>query len=267
MKTMTIIAATVYATALMAQDKAPELSEQEDEASANWRFTVGGFGRGNVRTKLKGTTADHERFWGADMDLQYNVWQNEDFNMWLGIGGTFSPNQDAYSNRGRSYSSEHQVSDDGYVTYDFDYSSRDRRSVDIGYGEFRLMAVPEWKINDKFLIGARMGVAFDWMRASCRRDSSWAWRSSVLIAIPGLPESVDTDSDSGRTSDHDAVTVFSTQAILGLQATYMFTDWLGIYAACDWRLGGDSTFMTDYGDKFSIDMSGWYAGTGIVVQF
>jgi len=33
------------------------------------------------------------------------------------------------------------------------------------------------------------------------------------------------------------VTKFASQAILGVQATYQFTDTFGLYAACDWRLG------------------------------
>ena len=39
------------------------------------------------------------------------------------------------------------------------------------------------------------------------------------------------------------------------------------YAACDWRLGDKTTFKTDYDDKFDVDMSGWYASAGVVVQF
>ena len=35
----------------------------------------------------------------------------------------------------------------------------------------------------------------------------------------------------------------------------------------DWRMGDDMTFKADYGDRFSVDMSGWYVGAGIVVQF
>ena len=266
MKTTTIIAATLCAYTVMGQETAPEMVEKDDNP-ASWRLTIGGFGRGNVRTKLKGATADHEQFWGADMDVAYNVWENENFNVWVGVGGTFCPSQDAYGRRGSTSRSEHQVSDDGFVTYDFNYNSRDNRSVDLGYGELRMMAVPEWKVTERFSLGTRLGVAFDWMRAKCRRSSSWAWNSRFDINIPGVMQTTDTDGDSGGGSDSDSVTEFAAQAIVGLQATYMFTDWIGLYANCDWRMGGDTTFRTDDGDKFSVDMSGWYVGAGVVVQF
>ena len=257
-------AAALCASAVFAEEA--ELAE-ETEATQSWRLTVGGFGRGNVRTKLKGATSDHEQLWGADMDLQYNVWQNEDVNIWFGIGGTFCPKQDAYSRDGRSSRTQHDVSDDGYVTYDFNYSSHDSRSVDLGYGEFRLMAVPEWKVTEHLALGARVGVAFDWMRAKCKRRSSWAWNSRFTTDIPGIVQEEDTDSDGGVDRDSDSVTEFAAQAILGLQATYLFTDNIGLYAACDWRLGDKTTFKTDYDDKFDVDLSGWYASAGVVVQF
>ena len=266
MKTTTMMAAVLCACAALAQETAPELVEKTD-SPANWRLTIGGFGRGNVRTKLKGATADHDQLWGADMDVQYNVWENDNINVWVGVGGTFCPNQDAYGSRGSGNSNTHTVSDDGFVTYDFNYNSRDRRSVELGYGELRMMAVPEWKVTERFSIGARVGVALDWMRAKCRRSSSWAWDSRFDINIPGLGATTDTDGDSGSSSDSDSVTEFAAQAIVGIQATYMFTDWIGLYANCDWRMGGDTTFKTDYGDRFSVDMSGWYAGAGVVVQF
>ena len=266
MKKLAVVMAALCAGALVAQEASSELVEKNDDAP-NWRLTVGGFGRGNVRTKLKGCTADHEQLWGADLDIQYSVWENDRFNIWLGIGGTFCPSQDAYGRRGSSRKGEHQVSDDGFVTYDFDYSSRDRRSVDLGYGEFRLMAAPEWKVSGGFSLGARLGVAFDWMRAKCKRGSTWTWRSSFVTDIPGVGAETDNDADAGYDRDSDSVTEFAVQAILGVQATYLFTDCFGVYAACDWRLGGDTTFKTDYGDKFDVDMSGWYASAGLVFQF
>ena len=267
MKKATMIAAAICAGALFAQETAPAELVEGSEGLGNFRIMAGGFGRGNMRTKLKGTTADHEQLWGADMDFQYRAWQRGDFGVWLGVGGTFCPSQDAYGRRGKSRKGEHQVSDDGFVTYDFGYSSNDRRSVDLGYGELRLVAVPEWNALEHLSIGARIGVAFDWMRAKCRRDSLWMWNSSFSTDIPGIPATVDTDSDSGRTGESDSETVFAAQAILGLQATYQFADNIGLYAACDWRLGGDSTFKTNYGDKYDIDMSGWCASVGVVFRF
>ena len=267
MKKLTMaMAATLCAYAVTAQEE-PQGFVEADGGPQTWRLTIGSFGRGNVRTKMKGTTADHERVWGADVDLQYCVWREEKFDLWMGVGGTFCPSQDAYGGRGRTRRGEHQVSEDGFVTYDFNYDGRDRRSVDLGYGEFRLMMVPEWNVTDRFSLGARLGVAFDWVRAKCRHDTSWRWNSRFDINIPGLDSEVDTDSGRGRSGGADSVTSFAAQAIVGIQAIYMFTDNVGLYANCDWRLGRETTFKTDYGDKFSFDLSGWYAGVGLVIQF
>ena len=266
MKRTTLVAAALCACAAMAEEAATELVEETDSLP-RWRLTVGGFGRGDVRTKLKGATADREQLWGADIDVQYNVWGNDYFNVWVGIGGSFCPSSDAFGRAGVGSRSEHDVSEDGFVTYDFNYSSRERRTVDLGYGELRLMAVPEWKVTERFSIGARVGVAFDWIRAECKHDSNWAWNSRFVVDIPGIPVDIDEDSDRGGGSHSDSSTEFAAQAIVGVQATYMFLDWMGIYANCDWRIGGDTTFKTSYGDQFAVDMSGWYAGAGMVVQF
>lgn len=166
--------------------------------AAEWRLAVGGFGRGNARTKLRGATADFETLWGADAKIQYAAWDDGDFALWFGVGGAFRPGQDAYSRRGGSHRSESRVSDDGFVAYDFNYDSRDRRTVDLGYGELRFVAAPEWKATERFSVGARCGVAFDWMRARRRRSSDWAWTSRFTTAIPGVPTMVDDDADAGR---------------------------------------------------------------------
>ena len=267
MKKLTAVTAAALACAAMAQESTTPELEGASGGDANWRIAVGGFCRGNVKTRLKGGSAGHKQFWGADMDLQYSVWANQDFNICVGLGGTFCPSQDAYSGNGGSRRGEHQVSDDGYVTYDFNYASSERWSVELGYGEFRMMAVPEWNVTERFALGARIGVAFDWIRAKCERSSVWRWDSRFDTDIPGIPAVVDVDSDGGGSGYSEEKTKFAAQAILGLQATYLLTDYLGIYAACDWRLGGDTTFNTGYGDVFAVDMSGWYASAGLVVQF
>ena len=264
-KTM-MVAVVLCAGVAMAQEPTPELTESS-VAVHGWRLTVGGFGRGNVKTRLKGSDSGREQVWGTDLDFQYSVWQNDDFNVWLGIGGTFCPGQHAYGKGLGTHRVEHDVSNDGFVTYNFDYRSAESRSVELSYGEFRLMSVPEWKVTENFSLGARIGVAFDWMRAECRSNNAWGWNSEFIIDIPGIPATVDRDSDRGGASYSDSATKFAAQAILGLQATYFFTDNLGIYAACDWRLGGETTFATSCGDNFAVSMNGWCASAGVVVGY
>ena len=266
MKTVTMMLAAACACAAMAQEQVAEREESES-SFADWRLTVGGFGRGGIETKMPGMGSKSTSLYGAELDLQYAPWQNEDFAVWVGIGGTFCPRQRAFERNGlgRSYS-EHSVSDDGFVTYDFIYDSQGRGKVDLGYGELRLMTVPEWKITDALSLGVRLGVAFDWVNAKYSRNSSWAWNSRFDMNIPGVPPTADLDSDSGMSNDSDTDTTFVTQAILGLQATYMFTDWIGLYAAFDWRLGNDAEFSTDAGD-ITVDMDGYHWSAGVVVSF
>ena len=80
--------------------------------------------------------------------------------------------------------------------------------------------------------------------------------------IPGMEPTVDRDGDSGSTHGSDSQTEFAAQAIMGLQATYMFTDHIGAYANVDYRCGGDVDFRFA-----SLDLDGWYAGVGVTVAF
>jgi hypothetical protein len=60
---------------------------------------------------------------------------------------------------------------------------------------------------------------------------------------------------------------FVAQAILGLQTTYLFTDNLGLYASIDYRIGDEAKFKKHGKKAGTLDMDGWYAGIGIIVQF
>jgi len=258
--------AACWAGALVAEEKPAELEEHLN--STCWRVTVGGFGRGNMEAKMRGQGSKDFELYGADLDLQYRVWENRQFNLWAGIGGTFSPRQSVGDMSGGNRStSSHTVSDDGYVTTDFASTESSRAEMDLGYGEFRLMAVPEWKVTEDFSLGARLGVAFDWLDARMKGRSSWAWNSRIATYIPPYVDDVTTDGDAGSESWFDSETEFAAQAILGLQATYMFTDWAGLYANFDWRLGGETDFDCGPNDKATIDMDGWYWGVGAVFSF
>lgn len=261
-----VMAIATVGVAFAAED--PVELEREEGLANNWRLTIGGFGRGHMQSKIRGFGSERVTAYGVDLDLQYNVWQNRDFNLWAGIGGTFCPRQKmSGSYKASSSRSEHEVSDDGYTTYDFNYSEAARADVELGYGECRLMLVPEWKVTDSFALGARVGVAFDWINAKCSTRRNWAWNSTFDLNIPGLMHDVDEDSDSGSSSHSDTQTEFAAQAILGVQATYMFTDWIGLYGNFDWRLGGDTDFNMGGSQKLTVDMSGWYWGVGAVVSF
>ena len=133
-------------------------------------------------------------------------------------------------------------------------------SLDVAYGELRLLLVPEWQITKRWAVGARAGVAFDWVRATIK-TSTW---SLMNLHIPGGEELV---IPAGPFEESDHMTDFAAQAIMGVQTTYMFCDNLGLYANIDYRCGGNADFEKN-GEKYGeSDMDGWFAGAGVVVQF
>lgn len=167
------------------------------------------------------------------------------------------------SGRSSRTQTDHQVSADGYTAYDFSYSEHSRTRVDLAYGEFRLLLVPEWKVTERLSLGSRLGVAFDWVNAHASSRRDWRWKLDVCVQHPrGMEPTVERDGDSGSTRGSDAQTAFAAQAIMGLQATYMFTDHFGAYANVDYRCGGDVDFRFA-----SLDLDGWYAGVGVTVAF
>lgn len=236
---------------------------EDGEGTANdWRLSVGGFGRGDMKASVTGMGSDRTTAYGADLDVQYSVWQNGSFGLWAGIGGTFCPRQNASGDFGSSRSySEHQY--DGYTAYDFSYGESTRGDLDLGYGEFRLLLVPEWKATDALSLGVRLGAAFDWLNAKYTERRDWAWNASFVFGDD--PPEVDGDSDSE--SQSESQTKFAAQGIVGVQATYLFTEHLGLYANVDWRLGGTTRFDFGEGRDLSVDMSGWYWAAGAVVSF
>ncbi len=104
----------------------------------------------------------------------------------------------------------------------------------LAYGEFRTLAIPERRLTKNLTVGMRLGVAFNWLNAR-----------------------VDAALDD---------TAFLAQGIVGLQATYEFTDNFGIYSGFDWRLG-DTTTYGPKEDPTEVDMSGWLWNAGIFFTF
>ena len=223
---------------------------QEENGSQNWRITAGGFARGSMKAKIS-NLSDRVELYGADLDLYYRAVEADGFSLWAGIGGTFTPYQDA----GKVSFYEKDVSDP-YTTIELG----GKGECDVGYGEFRMMLVPEYEVAEGWSIGARLGVAFDWLRA---RGSLSTW-SRTTINIPGIPS---TSIPVGPSNDSEKFSDFVAQGVVGLQTTYLFTDNLGFYSAIDYRVG-DEAECKKSGEKYgSFDMNGWYASAGLVFQF
>ena len=129
--------------------------------------------------------------------------------------------------------------------------------MEAAVGEFRLLLVPEYALTEHWTVGARVGVAFDWVRATFKL-SEWGVMNDHLSGIT-LPY--------GPYNETDRVTDFVAQAILGLETTYMLTDGFGLYANVDYRCGGNATFDVD-GDRIGeLNLDGWCVGVGAVVSF
>jgi hypothetical protein len=237
-----------FAAGLIGLVQANEL--QEENGGQNWRITAGGFARGSMKAKI-GNLSDRVVLYGGDIDLYYRAVEANGFTLWAGIGGTFTPYQDA----GKVSFYEKDASDP-YTTIELG----GKGEFDVGYGEFRMMLVPEYEVKEGWSIGGRLGVAFDWLRA---RGSFSTW-SKTAIAIPGIPT---TTIPVGPTSDSENYSDFNAQAILGLQTTYLFTDNFGFYASLDYRIGDEAEFKENGEKVGKLDMDGWYAGAGVVVQF
>lgn len=241
-----LIIAAVAATGIFAAHAA-----EERGTAPNWRLTVGGLARGSMKAQTGDLGSKRCEAYGADIDFQYRAFQAGDFSLWTGIGGTYLPKR----RMGSSSFYEHDASDPD-VTIDLGGSGK----MDAALGECRLLLVPEYAVTERWSVGARVGVAFDWVRAKVE-SSVW---SRTDIHVPGLPSTV---IPAGPYSESERFTEFVAQAILGLQTTYMFTDSLGLYANVDYRCGGDATFERG-GERYaSLDLDGWCAGAGVVVAF
>lgn len=224
---------------------------QEENGSQNWRITAGGFARGSMKAKI-GNLSDRVELYGGDMDLYYRALEVDGFSLWAGIGGTFTPYQDA------GKVSFYEKMGDQFTSIELG----GKGSFDVGYGEFRMMLVPEYEITSNWSLGGRIGVAFDWLRARGKL-STW---SKMSIPQPGNP-SVFIPVNEFTSEESENYSDFNVQAVLGLQTTYLFTDNIGLYASIDYHLGDEAKFKK-HGEKVGeLDMNGWYAGVGVVVQF
>lgn len=237
-----IIIAAVAVSAVCAAFAADE----GQGASNNWRLSVGGYARGSMKLKSEGFGSIRSEAYGADLDARYRAFQAGDFSLWAGLGGSFTPYQQLAT---ESYGSCRTY---GRTTIEENASAK----ANVSAGEFRLMLVPEYALTERWSVAARVGVAFDWVRLqySARYWGSMTSGGQTLVSYGPVKE-------SGKDTD------FVTQAILGLETTYMLTDNLGLYANIDYRCGGNATFK-DEGDKVAeLNMDGWYAGVGAVVTF
>lgn len=119
-----------------------------------WRVGVGGFGRGNIRTETSPLGRSRRTdLYGAELSIQRNLLTRGPYDLWLGIGGAYSPRQ-------------------GGV-----FAAKD---ADFGYGEFSLMTVPQRRLTDDLALGLRLGATFNWlnMKENAASDPAFDGRGS-----------------------------------------------------------------------------------------
>lgn len=239
-----IIMAAAAATGLGAACAA----EDGQGTARNWRLTVGGLARGSMKAQVGDLGSKRCEAYGAELDFQYRAFQAGDFSLWTGLGGTYVPKQ-----KMGSWAFAEIDNSDPAITLE-DYGTG---KMEAAVGEFRLLLVPEYALTERWTVGARVGVAFDWVRATFKL-SEWGVMNDHLSGIT-LPY--------GPYNETDRVTDFVAQAILGLETTYMLTDGFGLYANVDYRCGGNATFEKG-GERYAeLNLDGWCVGAGVVLAF
>lgn len=215
-----------------------------------FRARVTGFGGACLTMNIEGVGKTHGEVYGAGIDLLTKVYETENFRLWAGIGGAFTPNQDFASK------SLGIIDDDG-ITRQEDYV---KAEIEVAGGELRFMLEPEYDITESWSVGLRAGVAFDWVRMRGKATVS----GTTIIAVPGM---IPTEIPYGPESESATCTRFVAQGLVGAHTTYMLTENLGLTAAVDYRAGNDATFKKS-GEKFGkLSLDGIYWGVGAVYNF
>jgi hypothetical protein len=211
---------------------------ERDTDSPLVRLSVNGAGR--FGQKVKWSQGDDKlALYSAGADIQFNLLPMNEapFNLWLGFGYSYTPEQEALDYR------EYYPGTDWRETY---YGT-----IDLKGHDFRLMLIPEWQICDSFAAGLRLGAALTKYDAEIK--------DHYIYSDEYGPDIRDFDV---YTWDDSAV-----QGIVGLQLTWLPIPHLGIQAYCEARIGEEME-VTIAGEKFAtFDSTAVEAGIAIVGQF
>ena len=221
------LCAACAAVTLCAAEAAPALESGSDWAS-RLRVSANGFGRFGTEGKIDGLGSERGELWGMGLDVQFNLLPKERFNLWLGVGTSYIPEQELCTlDVSESFSGATGTS----------HSKLEVESYD-----FRVMLIPEYKVCEQVALGLRLGVGFGHTKVS----ETW----SDTLSYGGQSWGA-----SGKEDDSD--TVF--QGIVGVQATWNITKNLGLFAYADGHFGKDVD-LEDYG---SVDGTAFEAGLGL----
>lgn len=225
-------------------------TDQADGAGLpRFRAQASGFGRHGIKA-----AGEKGSLFGADIDLYFNIWRIPQFNWWVGIGGGWAPEREFFSDSS-------SITYKNVNTLGTDLDVNHARDLKTGYGELRLMTVPEWNLTDWISVGLRLGVAFDFVSVKGRNFEGRTTRMGPLATAFGeIPIPDDYRVIRNDSYDTDKMSV---AGIIGLQATAMPWENFGLYGSVDARLGGD----VDIGADEKVEMNSLQWNVGIVYQF
>ena len=98
------------------------------------RVSANGFGRFGTKGSIDGVGCDHGELWGMGLNVQFNLLPKERFNLWLGVGTSYVPEQELCT------------LDRTESAYGATGSTHEKLEVE-SY-DFRVMLIPEYKVCD-----------------------------------------------------------------------------------------------------------------------
>lgn len=214
----------------------------EDDVSSRFRIAGGAVGRFGLEGRLQALADDggkkaHTELYGIGLDVQYKLLEKDGFNLWLGLGGRYLPEQDVMDSRLTAVDPDLKI----------DYA----RKIEMKAYDLRLMLIPEWELTSSFALGARVGLGCTHYRGKVKHR--------IDVEINDDPNPPITVSESLAVSFSET----ELQGILGLQATWMLSDRIGLYAYGDGIIGGDVEITEDCTvDGFAVE-----AGIGLTISF
>lgn len=219
----------------------------EDDVSSRFRIAGGAVGRFGVEGRLQalvdvGGKKAHTELYGIGLDVQYKLLEKDGFNLWLGLGGRYLPEQDV----AKGWDCILDVP--SVMKIDF------ARKVEMKAYDLRVMLIPEWELTSSFALGARVGLG-------CTH-----YRGKETFRFDYEMTDNQTNPPTTTTGSISLAASFSEtelQGILGLQATWMVSDRIGLYAYGDGIFGGDVEITEDCTvDGFAVE-----AGIGLTISF
>lgn len=226
------LCAAFAAATLCAAEAAPTLESGGTDWASRLRVSANGFGRFGTKGSIDGVGRDRGELWGMGLDVQFNLLPKERFNLWLGVGTSYVPEQELCT------------LDRTESAYGATGSTHEKLEVE-SY-DFRVMLIPEYKVCDALALGLRLGVGVGHTKVK----ESW----TQTLSYAG-----DTFGAGGTNENSDT----SLIGIVGLQATWNVTDHFGLFAYADGHFGADTDIEAAGAKIGSVDGTSFEAGIGL----